>query len=122
MIARNTDIQDVGRVLNAYMGTPVGRESYGGYDLTDYSKELAKSGLSITDVRVGTFNENINGRNVSHEVLIVSSRNIDQTNGEMTGVRDFLEHTPGNNSRSYSARDVVNRQIVNTNGVDIYGG
>jgi hypothetical protein len=95
---------------------------FGEFDLRAYQLDLARASLDIARVRRAEYHERIGDRDVAHTVLIVDSYCDDESAGETTGVRDYLTHKPGNRSTQYGPEDIVNRDIVASNGVKIYGG
>lgn len=111
-------IEDAGKVL-AEAGAKTATEepktvSYGGYDLTDYSKDMEKMGLSITSVKGGI----VGDKGEERHVLLVSSYN---PKTQVT-VTDYLAQPEGDGNK-LDSKDLAYRDIrTNNNDLHIYGG
>lgn len=96
---------------------------FGEFDLHAYRDELARSKFTISKVRAAEYHERIKGNDVAHIVLIVDSFFDDYSKPLVsTGVRDYLVHKADDHSRMYGPQDIVNRNIICSNGVVIRGG
>ena len=110
-------IQEAGKMLASAGASHADAQdkkvSYGGYDLTDYSKDMEKMGLAITSVRGSLIKDEGGERNV----LLVTSFNAEKG----VTVTDYLVQGAAE-GKKLDSTDLVHRDVSTKNGMRLYGG